>query len=305
MTTSRGWQTNDAVKIAAIDIGSNAVRLLFISVLETAGGPSFVKESMIRIPLRLGEEVFLNGKLPKDKLKKLVLTMQAFQKLIKVQEVDLYKACATSAMRDASNARKAIKMVYEKTGIEIEVISGQREAELIFSNHAEKFSTDPDKNYLYIDVGGGSTELILIHKGVLVDKWSFNIGTLRLKHNKIKESHWLEMEQWLGHHKKRYAPLYGIGSGGNINSVSKYFGKANSKEITREVILKTYNSLCKITPEEISIRYGLRTDRADVMVPALEIFKRIMEATDMPSVFVPKLGLPDGIIHELYESSRK
>lgn len=154
------------MKLAAIDIGSNAVRLLFVSVIEDKDGPNFVKESMIRIPLRLGEEVFLEGKLTKDKIKKLVLTMQAFQKLMKVQEVDKYMACATSAMREASNARKAIKAVYEKTGIDIEVISGQREAEIIFSNHAEQFSAHPDKNFIYIDVGGGSTELVLIHKGI-------------------------------------------------------------------------------------------------------------------------------------------
>ena len=293
------------MKFAAIDIGSNAVRLLFVSVIETATGPHFVKESMIRIPLRLGEEAFLAGKLSKEKLKKLLQTMQAFQKLMKVQEVDMYKACATSAMRDASNARKAIEMVYKKTGIDIEIISGQREAELIFSNHAENFTKDPDKNFLYIDVGGGSTELVLISKGKLVDKWSFNIGTLRLKHNKIKESHWLEMDAWLQKHTAKYSPLYGIGSGGNINSVIKYFGKSNSKEVDRDTLLKTYNTLSKKSPEQISIDYGLRTDRADVMVPALEIFKRIMEVTNMPSVLVPKLGLPDGMVHEMYERSLK
>ena len=293
------------MKLAAIDIGSNAVRLLFVSVIDTANGPCFIKESLIRIPLRLGEESFLNGKFSKEKQKKLIQTMEAFALLMKVQGVDRYLAYATSAMREADNARKTVDKVYRKTGIKIEIISGQREAEIIFSNHAEKFSTHPDKNYLYIDVGGGSTELILISKGELVDKWSFNIGTLRVKHGKIKEKHWGEMENWLLKYKKTYSPLYGIGSGGNINSVIKHFSSSSSKEIKREAFMKTYELLCMKTPEEISVEYGLRTDRADVMLPAMEIFKRIMDITGMPSIFVPKLGLPDGMVHEMYEDSLK
>jgi len=291
------------MKLAAIDIGSNAVRLLFVTVIETANGPCFVKESMIRIPLRLGDEAFLNGKFSKAKQKKLIETMEAFERLMKVQEVDMYKAFATSAMREASNARKTADKVYRKTGIKIEIISGQREAEIIFSNHAEKFSTHPDKNYLYIDVGGGSTELILISKGKLVDKWSFNIGTLRVKHGKIKEKHWGEMENWLIKYKKAYSPLYGIGSGGNINSIIKHFGTGSSKEIKREVFMKTYELLVLKTPEQISVEYGLRTDRADVMIPAMEIFKRIIDITGMSSILVPKLGLPDGMIHEMYDTA--
>ena len=219
------------MKFAAIDIGSNAVRLIFTNVYETETGAQFVKDAMYRVALRLGEEVFLNGKISKKKDAEMLSTMKAFKHLIDIHQPVQIMACATSAMRDAKNAKEIVQKIYKKTGIDIKIISGQKEAELILSNHVERFSLDENKNYLYIDVGGGSTELILISEGKLVDKWSFNIGTLRMTLNKVKPKHWQDLDTWIDHFKEKYQPLYGIGSGGNINTIQKQFVKRKGNEV--------------------------------------------------------------------------
>lgn len=289
------------MKLAAIDIGSNAVRLLFINVYETPEGPQFIKDAMYRVPLRLGDEVFLKGKLTKAKAKEFVHMMQAFKKLMKVHQPVAYMACATSAMRDASNAEEVLQKIRKKAGIHIEVISGQDEAEIIFSNHVEKFSKDPDSNYLYIDVGGGSTELVLMSGGEQIDKGSFNIGTLRLKHNKVSASDWAKLDSWVQKYVGKYNPLLGIGSGGNINTMIKYFGKTQKQELDRSVIEATYDKLKDLTVDERILQYNMKPDRADVIVPAAEIFLRIMKQLDIQKVLIPKVGLADGIVHQMYE----
>jgi exopolyphosphatase / guanosine-5'-triphosphate,3'-diphosphate pyrophosphatase len=293
------------MKFAAIDIGSNAVRLIFINVYETPAGPQFVKDAMYRVALRLGEESFLKGKISKLKEQELLSTMKAFKHLIDIHKPVQIMACATSAMRDAKNAKAITAKIYKKTGIDIKIISGQKEAEFILSNHVEKFQLEPGKNYLYIDVGGGSTELILLSKGKLVDKWSFNIGTLRMTLGKIKEKHWKELDLWVDHFKGKYQPLYGIGSGGNINTIQKHFVKRKEQEVHYADLQLTLDSLGKLSVEERILKYGFRPDRADVIVPAATIFMHIMQRLHINTLFVPKVGLGDGMIHEMYDKLTK
>lgn len=293
------------MKFAAIDIGSNAVRLIFINVYETPSGPQFVKDAMYRVALRLGEESFLKGKISKEKESEMLSTMKAFKHLIDIHKPVQIMACATSAMRDAKNAKEIVAKIYKKTGINIKIITGQKEAELILSNHVEKFQLDENKNYLYIDVGGGSTELILLSKGKLVDKWSFNIGTLRMALNKVKPKHWKELDVWVDHFKGKYQPLLGIGSGGNINTIQKHFVKGKNSEVHLDDLQKAFNILNSMTLDERILQYGFRPDRADVIVPATQIFMHIMKRLKMDTLFVPKVGLGDGMIHEMYNSLSK
>lgn len=289
------------MKLAAIDIGSNAVRLLFINVYETPDGPSYVKDAMYRVPLRLGEEVFKKGKLSKKKIKDFVNTMQAFKKLMKVHDPVAYMACATSAMREAENAKEVLEKIKKKTGIKITVISGQEEADILFSNHVEQFQPDPDLNYMYIDVGGGSTELVLISKGEKKDRRSFNIGTLRLRDGKITDKEWLNMEYWLMGLRDKYPSMKAVGTGGNINTIQKYFNKSKGSELTRQAIQDTYNLLTPLTLEERILKYSLKPDRADVIVPAAEIFLKVMTIMDIQKIIIPKVGLADGMVHQMFE----
>ena len=293
------------MKFAAIDIGSNAVRLIFINVYETPAGPQFIKDAMYRVALRLGEEAFLKGKISKTKEEEMLSTMKAFKHLIDIHKPVQIMACATSAMRDAKNAKEIVQKIYKKTGIQIQIISGQKEAELILSNHVEKFQLESDKNYLYIDVGGGSTELILLSKGKLVDKWSFNIGTLRMTLGKVKEKHWKELDVWVDHFKGKYQPLYGIGSGGNINTIQKHFVKRKEQDVHFDDLSLTLKSLENLTIDERILKYGFRPDRADVIVPAAKIFMHIMARLNIDTLFVPKVGLGDGMIHEMYDKMVK
>lgn len=289
------------MKLAAIDIGSNAVRLLFMNVYETENGPVFVKDAIYRVPLRLGDDVFLKGKITKEGKRRTLDTMIAFKKLMLVHGTEGYMICATSAMRDAKNAKEIIKAVKKKTGLEIVVISGAEEAEIIFANHVEKMRLQPDKNYLYIDVGGGSTELVLIKKGELIAKRSFNIGTLRLKHNKVEENEWVEMENWISPFKKSYSPITAIGSGGNINTLIKAFGSKKGMELSTAEIETDYATLSQLSTQEMIIKYALKPDRADVIIPAVKIYLTILKSLDIKNVFIPKVGLTDGIVHKLYE----
>jgi len=293
------------MKFAAIDIGSNAVRLIFINIYETPAGPQFIKDAMYRVALRLGEEAFLKGKISKTKEAEMLSTMKAFRHLIDIHKPIQIMACATSAMRDAKNAKEIVQKIYKKTGILIQIISGQKEAELILSNHVEKFQLESDKNYLYIDVGGGSTELILLSKGKLVDKWSFNIGTLRMTLGKVREKHWKELDVWVDHFKGKYQPLYGIGSGGNINTIQKHFVKRKEQDVHFDDLALTLKSLENLTIDERILKYGFRPDRADVIVPAAKIFMHIMARLNIDTLFVPKVGLGDGMIHEMYDKMVK
>lgn len=292
------------MKLAAIDIGSNAVRLMFMNVYETENGPVFVKDVIYRVPLRLGDDVFLKGKISKAGQKRTIDTMIAFEKLMSVHDCDGHMICATSAMRDATNAKEVIREVKKKTGLKINVITGKEEAEIIFSNHVEKMSLHPEKNYLYIDVGGGSTELVLIKNGEMIAEESFNIGTLRLKHQKVDSTVWEQIEKWVLPFKDKYPNITAIGSGGNINTLIKAFGSKKGMELTREEIETDYEKLSKFSTEEMILKFSLKPDRADVILHAVKIYLFILNALEIKKVFIPKIGLTDGIIHRLYEQMK-
>lgn len=289
------------MKLAAIDIGSNAVRLLFVHVHETSDGPTYVKDALYRVPLRLGEDVFTKGKLSKAKIKDFVNTMIAFKKLMKVYQPVAYMACATSAMRDASNGKEVLDKIKKKSGIKVNIITGQEEADFIYSNHVEKLQPDPERNYLFIDVGGGSTELILVSKGEMVDRKSFNIGTLRLREKMVSDKIWKEMEKWLEDFKENYPDTIAVGTGGNINTMQKYFSKSKKMEMPCSTIYETYAALKDLSLQERMLRYSLKPDRADVIVPAAEIFIRITNVLGVDSILVPKVGLADGMVHQMFE----
>jgi exopolyphosphatase/guanosine-5'-triphosphate,3'-diphosphate pyrophosphatase len=273
-----------------------------MNVYETPDGPFFYKNAIYRVALRLGEEAFLKGKISESRTSALIKTIKAFKHLIEVHQIDDFRACATSAMREASNGSKVVDRVKEKTGIDLQIISGDLEADIIFDNHIEKLLSTGDHNYLYIDVGGGSTEMILMNDSEMVDKWSFNIGTLRLKHDMVSQRTWNEMRSWLYQFRNQYSPLKGIGSGGNINHILKHYSKSKRQVLSLDIIETCYRMLKVIPDIDKQMKLGMREDRADVIVPALEIFRKVMDWANMEEIYVPKFGLPEGIIKQLYLS---
>jgi len=290
------------LKFASIDIGSNAIRLLFCNVIEQQGkDPIFKKNSLIRIPLRLGEDSFSKKEISADKVNKLVKTMQAFKKLIEVHEVLAYKACATSAMREARNGSEIIKKVKEESGIDIEIIDGKTEAEIIYSNHIERLLNDKQP-YLYIDVGGGSTELTLFHKGKFLDSHSFNIGTIRLLQNQIVKADWDEMKDWIKSATYSCNSILGIGSGGNINKIVNMVKKKDYRNINFDKLHDFYKYIKTVNYEDRIRILGLNPDRADVIEPAAEIFLFVMKTARIEKIYVPQIGMSDGIVHLLYET---
>lgn len=288
---------------AAVDIGSNAMRLLFCRAYDLAGKAHFSKEELIRLPIRLGEDVFLHGKISDKKIEKLVTAMRGFHELIKVYEVDGYRAVATSAMRDASNSNEVIKRILNETGLNVEIIDGKLEAQLVFSNHIEEM-LNPKHAYLYIDVGGGSTELTLYDNQKVVTAKSFNIGTVRMLLNKVEKEEWENMKEWIKKSTHGVKPLHAIGSGGNINKIFKMTKKEN-KNLSYQKLKSIHDMLNSYTVEERMDVLGLKPDRADVIVHASKIFTTIMKTADIDDIFVPQIGLSDGIIHDLYDRLKK
>ncbi len=289
---------------AAIDIGSNAVRLLFSHVYEVKGKTYFEKEELIRMPVRLGEDTFLLGEITNAKAEKLIAAMKGFKALMKVFDIVAYKACATSAMRDAKNGQEIIERVKRESDIDIEIIDGKKEAAMIFSNHSEEF-LDPMKSYLYIDVGGGSVELTLLSDREIIAQKSFNVGTLRMLFNKIEKEEWDNYKQWIKKHTQGIKPLNAIGSGGNINKLYKMSGKKDSKHLSYEKLKSMHDMLNAYTFEERITILGLKPDRADVIIPAAKIFLTAMKHADVERVYVPQIGLSDGMVHMLYEEYKK
>lgn len=289
---------------AAIDIGSNAMRLLFCRVYEIDGKPHFSKEELIRMPIRLGEDVFTKGKISSAKEERLITSLKGFHELIKAYQVDDFRAVATSAMRDASNGPEIIARAKRESGLNVEIIDGKLEASLVFSNHIEEI-LNPKNAYLYIDVGGGSTELTLYFNQKVIAAKSFNIGTVRMLLDKVQKEEWEEMKAWLKRTTVGIHPLMAIGSGGNINKIFKMTNKKETKHISFEKLKDLYDMLSSYTYEERVKRLGLKPDRADVIVPAAKIFLTVMKTSDIEKVFVPQIGLSDGIVHELYDSHRK
>jgi len=286
--------------LAAIDIGSNAARLLICEVIKNNTETEFNKLNLIRIPLRLGFDVFEKGYIGFRKKKMLLNTIDAFSALMKVYEVDHYIACATSAMRDASNAKEIIKEIKADTGIKIDVITGDVEAEIIYENHIAEL-LDINKSYLYIDVGGGSTEVTLFHKSTVAFQQSFNIGTVRILTNKVDDATWENLKQTLKDIAKKYPKMIAIGSGGNINKIFSMVNSKTLKSLPIEVIREFYKVLEPLSVDERMHTYNLKKDRADVIVPALRIYANAMKWANIDEIHVPKIGLADGLINHLYE----
>ena len=289
------------MKFAAIDIGSNAVRLLFCNVYDDNGKIVFKKAELIRVPIRLGEDSFLNGNISPQKEEKLVTAMKAFKNLIDVYDAVDYRACATSAMRDAENRYDVVDRVRKEAGIKIEIIDGKTEADIIYSNHIEEH-LDKGNNYLYIDIGGGSTEITLFSKNKAVVSQSFNIGTIRMLHNQIDKEYWNYFKNWIVEITKGYRPLMAIGSGGNINKLFKMSGRKINKPIATAKLKTLYEVLESYSYEERVQILGLNPDRADVIIPASKILLTVLKKADIEKVIVPQIGLSDGIVHQLYES---
>ena len=289
------------MRLAAIDIGSNAARLLISDVIKgPQGNPEFIKAALVRAPLRLGFDVFDKGVITTGKVEKIIKTLKSYKLLLDVYEVKHVKACATSAMRDASNGAEIIKKVKTETGIEIKIISGQEEASLIYENHVAE-GMNREESYLYIDVGGGSTELTFFSDGKLVFKESFNIGTIRLLKNQVSESQWDEMKEFIKERTKGYHHVTAIGSGGNINKIFSLSKRKEGKPLQLDLLRDYFKEFSNLSMGQRMSLYHLREDRADVIVPALLIYINTMRWTDAEEIYVPKIGLADGLIHTLYE----
>jgi exopolyphosphatase / guanosine-5'-triphosphate,3'-diphosphate pyrophosphatase len=289
------------LKLSAIDIGSNAARLLITEVLVDANNKtSFNKISLIRVPLRLGFDVFETGSISPHKIALLLSTMKAFINLLDAFEVKHLKACATSAMRDATNGAEIIELVQKETGIEIEIISGSDEASFIYENHVAE-NLDTEHSYLYIDVGGGSTELTFFSNGKLVFKDSFNIGTIRLLKNKVSEAAWDEMKDNIKNKTKGHKQVIAIGSGGNINKVYSLSKRKDTKPLPLELLRDYYKEFSNVSLEDRKRLYNLREDRADVIVPALQIYVNVMRWAGATEIYVPKIGLADGLVQHLWQ----
>ena len=289
------------MRLAAIDIGSNAARLLITDVISGPRDvPDFIKTVLVRVPLRLGFDVFDKGEISPAKVEKIVKTIKSYKLLLEVYEVKHLKACATSAMRDAANAADIIKKVKAETGIEIEIISGDQEASFIYENHIAENMTS-EESYLYIDVGGGSTELTFFSDNNMIFKKSFNIGTIRLLKNQVEEASWDEMKEFIRIKTKGYHHVTAIGSGGNINKIFSISKRKDGKPLTLELLRDYYKEFSNLSVSQRISLHKLREDRADVIVPALLIYINIMRWSDAEEIFVPKIGLADGLIHNLYE----
>jgi exopolyphosphatase/guanosine-5'-triphosphate,3'-diphosphate pyrophosphatase len=287
--------------LAAIDIGSNAARLLIADASPYfTGGVDYTKLTLLRIPLRLGVDVFSKGYIGEEKVTQLMDSLRAYKLMMKIYKVGALKACATSAMRDAANGEEILRRAKEETGVEIKIITGKEEADIIYETHiAENLAYN--KSYLYIDVGGGSTELTLFSKNVVVFKESFNIGTIRLLQGKVTDDTWDQMKAFIKNGVKNYGPVEAIGTGGNINKVFSLSKRKEGKPLPLELLRDYYKELSAATLEERMHRYQLRTDRADVIVPALQIYISVMRWADAEEIFVPKIGLADGLIKMLYK----
>ena len=281
-------------KYAAVDIGSNAIRLLIVGVLKTNSVHKYRKISLVRVPIRLGQDVFLYKKISNEKLKLLLNTLKAFKLLMSVHNIDRYKICATSAMRESKNSKEVLKRVRKKLNLDINIISGKDEAFIIANVFAKDFTNH--KNLLYVDVGGRSTELTIIDKGKIVESKSFKIGTVRILNNLVKKDTWGKYEEWIKKHTKIYNGILTIASGGNANKLLKISGKEIGKPMSIEVIKEIYLELNKYSFEDRVIKLNLSTDRADVIIPATEIYLKSMNFCKSNQIIIPRIGLADGII---------
>jgi len=293
------------VKFAAIDIGSNAIRLLIENVFETPQGPVFHKDTLIRIPVRLGEEAFTDGRFSEEKIDMVVKAMVAMKNIIDIHKVTAFKACATSAMREADNSFEIIKRVKEATGIEIHIISGDKEASTILELPLDHYGLNSNDYYLYIDVGGGSTELAFFGQNKLIGNRSFKIGTLRLLNDQVEESEWKDMLEWIKKHKQANFEMNALGVGGNINHVMKNYGKTGKNFLTISTLKRVMTYIDNMSMGERVRNLGLKPDRADVIIPALKIYIHVMKWASTDKIYVPKQGLSDALISELFHDWKK
>lgn len=292
------------MRYAAIDIGSNAVRLLIADIAETSDPVTFKKNTLIRVPLRLGDDAFIEKKISEKKIENLIKTMSAFRNLMDVYGVTAYLACATSAMREAVNGPEIVKQVKEKAGVNLEIVGGQREAKIIYASHFEE-KLEKKKNYLYIDVGGGSTELSFFADGVLVASQSFNIGTIRILDNQDKAETWKAMESFIAANTQSYKNITAIGTGGNINKLFRLSEEKEGKALSFSKLKNLHHHLSSYSLKDRIQVLGLNTDRADVIIPAAQIFITVMKWASIKNIFVPKVGMVDGIIQLLIEENFK
>lgn len=294
-------------RFAAIDIGSNAMRLLIMNVIESKDGPIFKKASLVRVPVRLGQEVFTSGEIPEEKIEILITAIKSYKLLMEAFKVVRSKACATSAMREASNGKQIVKRVKEATGVEINIVSGKKEADIIYSTHIETL-LDPENSYLYVDVGGGSTEITLFSNNQPVASKSFEIGTVRQLENAVDVNAWQGMKKWVKKLTAENEKVYLIGSGGNINrliKMSRTSKKKGTPSISKGQISTLYKSITSVALEDRISQFDMNPDRADVIIPATEIFLSIMKWAKSEKVYVPQIGLADGIVRELYQEYKE
>ena len=288
------------MRLAAIDIGSNAARLLISEVRHNeVGEPEFAKLNLVRVPIRLGFDVFDTGEISPERTEMLVESLLAFRHLLKAYDVRHVKTCATSAMRDARNAHEVLSKVHAVTAFDIEVITGDAEASLIYENHVAEH-LNLQEAYLYIDVGGGSTELTLFAEGRMVGKKSFDIGTIRLLKGRLQESRWDDMKEYLKESTRGFGHVTAIGSGGNINKVFSLSKRKEGRPLTLEMLRDFHKEFSSCTLEQRMVLYKLREDRADVIVPALQIYISAMRWAGCEEIHVPKIGLADGLVQHLY-----
>jgi exopolyphosphatase/guanosine-5'-triphosphate,3'-diphosphate pyrophosphatase len=287
------------MKFAAIDIGTNAARLLIANVQRTEGRIHFQKLAYYRVPLRLGEEVFDKGKISAQKALQFQQTIQAFSLLATTHEVQALRAVATSAMREASNSKKIAKQIFQETGIEIDVISGDEEAQLIF-NSFELLQLQKQQQFVVVDVGGGSTEISIFEHGQKVAARSFELGTIRILKGKTNPQSWSDFSAWIQDHVRLDEAHTIFGTGGNINRALKMLAPKQKETLTLASLVSLHSTLSALSPEERCIQYQLKPDRADVIVPALKIYITALEALGQQTLVVPKIGLSDGVIYQLF-----
>lgn len=290
----------DNIHIAAIDIGSNAVRLMIKEVTPDFAESSYRKLLLVRVPIRLGQDTFTTGTISELKLKKMVRLMKSFKHLMKVYDVVEYRACATSAMRDASNAKEVIKELKKETDIKIEVITGQEEAAIIYECHFADL-LNKKKNYIYVDVGGGSTEISLIVNGNLMQSQSYNVGTVRMLNQKVEAAEYTRLLTELGELSEKFVISEMIGSGGNINKLRELVVKGKSNNLPVKDLIHIHEELSKHSVDDLIDKYKMKPDRADVINHAASIYIDVAKAVNATNYIVPTIGLADGIIHLLGE----
>lgn len=287
-------------KYAAIDIGSNAMRLLITNIVEQEGKETqFNKSALIRVPIRLGQDAFTVGEITSENVDRMVDAMTAFKLLMKVYKIEKYKACATSAMREAYNGKEVVDIIKQKSEIDIDIIDGKVEAAIIASSDLHSFLST-DKTYLYVDVGGGSTEFSLFSDGKMVTSKSFKNGTVRLLNNMVNDVVWQEIEKWIKTICEPYDNVTLIGSGGNINKIHKLSEKQQDRPLSYVYLTAQYQYLNSLTYEQRIAELGLNTDRADVIIPATQIYLNAMKWSGARQIYVPKIGLSDGIVKAMY-----